>query len=175
MYPRTKIYVVHRLDQETSGLLLFAFSENAFHILKEDLKERKISRKYLAVVEGKIEKEGFWENLLEEDANLRMRVVTHGGERAKTFFRPIEVGPFRTLIECTLETGRKNQIRVQAAHVNHPIVGDKKYGMVETNAPRLCLHATKLSFVHPITKKPMLFEIPPPQIFYSLLRKKTPS
>jgi 23S rRNA pseudouridine1911/1915/1917 synthase len=166
-YPGKKIYVIHRLDQDTSGLILFALSERAFHILKEALQERQISRKYHALVEGKIEKAGFWENFLEEDKSLKMRVVKTGGVRAKTLYRPLKVYPTRTLIECELETGKKNQIRVQAAYAHHPVVGDKKYGKGDDHAKRLFLHASSLSFLHPITKKPMIFQLSPPDIFLS--------
>lgn len=158
-----KVFVVHRLDQETSGLLMFALSSEAFRQLKEDLKERKIQRTYLALVEGRLEGRGVWDSYLVEDRSLRMRVVSEGvqgAERAITKFVVLKSGDKQSLIECHLVTGKKNQIRVHAAQAGHPIVGDSRYGSAMIGSRRLCLHATELSFIHPITKKQLSFKSP---------------
>jgi 23S rRNA pseudouridine1911/1915/1917 synthase len=158
-----KVFVVHRLDQETSGLLVFALSLEAFRKLKDDLKERKVQRTYVALVEGCLEGSGEWDSYLVEDRSLRMRVVSkeaEGAMRAITKYIVLRSGKKHSLIECHLVTGKKNQIRVQAAESGHPILGDTKYGTPYSRAPRMCLHATTLSFVHPITKKKLLFKSP---------------
>ena len=162
-YQGKKVFVIHRLDQETSGLLMFALSSEAFRSLKEALKERKIHRVYLALVEGCLEGSGTWDSYLLEDRSLRMQVVSEeveGAERAITKYTVLKSGKKQSLIECRLVTGKKNQIRVHTAEASHPIVGDSKYGSSLPGARRLCLHATSLSFVHPITKKKMVFKSP---------------
>lgn len=173
-YPGQKIFVIHRLDKDTSGLMLFALSQEAFHKLKEELKNRQVERLYEAVVEGRIEHDGTWDCYLLEDARLMMRVVpakTPNAERAITHYKVLSNSPCFTTIECRLETGKKNQIRVQAGHAGHPIVGDAKYGSTFPS-PRPCLHAKKLSFTHPATKKRMVFESPVPMFFSTLMQRK---
>lgn len=174
-YPGRVIPVVHRLDQDTSGLMVFGISEESFRRLKSALQHGEVKRVYRAVVEGSLEKDGTWDTYLFEDRSLKMQVAPKGtkdAERAITHFRVLQVGEVYTLIDCELETGKKNQIRVQAAHVGHPIAGDKKYGCREKDALRLCLHARLLSFPHPITGAPMKFECPPPKFFDRLIWKK---
>jgi len=174
-YPGRVIPVVHRLDQDTSGLMVFGISEEGFRNLKEALQKGGVKRLYRAVVEGSLEKGGTWENCLFEDKYLKMQVVpkgTKGAERAVTHYSVLKTGPIYTLIDCELETGKKNQIRVQAAYAGYPLAGDKKYGCKERDARRLCLHARLLSFSHPITGAPMLFESPPPRFFDRLIDRK---
>lgn len=170
-FPGKKIFVIHRLDQETSGLMMFALSQEAFNILKEDLKKREVKRTYTAIVEGLLEGSGEWDCHLIEDRYLKMKVVPQGidgAEHAVTQYSVLKPGKVRSLIECRLVTGRKNQIRVQAAFMGHPIAGDKKYGDKETFIDRLCLHATSLSFCHPITRKPLHFTSPFPKFLLIL-------
>ncbi len=175
-FPGRVIPVVHRLDQDTSGLMVFGISEEGFRRLKEALQQGHVKRVYRAVVEGCLSKSGTWESYLVEDKYLKMQVVPKGAkdaERAVTHFSVLKVGEVYTLIDCELETGKKNQIRVQAAHAGHPLAGDKKYGGTERDAFRLCLHARLLSFTHPITGAPMKFESSPPKFFDRLIWKKS--
>jgi 23S rRNA pseudouridine1911/1915/1917 synthase len=176
-YPGRVIPVVHRLDQDTSGLMVFGISDEGFRRLKEALQKGEVKRIYRAVVEGCLAKDGTWESYLLEDKYLKMQVVPRGtrdAERAVTHFTVLKGGDVYTLIECELETGKKNQIRVQAAHAGYPLAGDKKYGCKERDAFRLCLHARLLSFTHPITGASMKFECPPPKFFDRLIWKKGP-
>ena len=171
-YPGRRIPVVHRLDKDTSGLMVFALTDTAFHILKEELKNRKVKRLYRAVVEGRLEGRGTWDSFLLEDPSLTMRVVpagTKGSERAITRYTVLKNSKEFSLIDCELTTGKKNQIRAQAAAASHPVAGDRKYGALNPRAWRLCLHARILEFDHPILKKPMRFESPPPRFFEKLL------
>jgi tRNA pseudouridine32 synthase/23S rRNA pseudouridine746 synthase/23S rRNA pseudouridine1911/1915/1917 synthase len=174
-YPGRVVPVVHRLDQDTSGLMVFGISEEAFRALKEALQKGEVHRVYRAVVEGFLEGSGTWDSYLFEDRYLKMQVVSQGtkeAERAVTHFTVLNVGEVYSLLDCELETGKKNQIRVQASHAGHPLAGDKKYGCKERDANRLCLHARLLRFVHPITGAPMTFESPPPPFFDRLIWKK---
>ncbi len=174
-YPGRVVPVVHRLDQDTSGLMVFGISAEGFRGLKEALKRGGIKRVYRAVVEGHLVHSGTWETYLIEDTALKMRVVpkgSKGAERAVTHFTVLKAGEVYTLIDCELETGKKNQIRVQAAHAGHPVAGDRKYGCTERDAHRLCLHARLLTFTHPTTGATMTFESPPPPFFDRLIRKK---
>ncbi len=157
-YPK-KIYVVHRLDQDTSGLMIFALSEMAYHFLKSQLADHKIDRIYYAVVEGAMAKGGTWDCYLHEDSTYHVHVVKNKdlGERAITHYSCLLQTAQYSLARFCLETGKKNQIRVQAAHAGHPIAGDFKYGAKDTKANRLMLHAQTLSFIHPVTKKKMTF------------------
>ena len=172
-YPGRLIPVVHRLDQDTSGLMVFGLTHEAFATLKEALQRGEVRRVYRAVVEGQLEGKGTWESYLFEDDFLKMRVVskeTRGAELAITHYTSLRAGEVYSLIDCTLQTGKKNQIRVQAAHAGHPIAGDKKYGgLVED---RLCLHAHTLTFTHPVTGASMAFSSPPPPFFDRLARTR---
>lgn len=177
-YPGRVIPVVHRLDQDTSGLMVFGISDEGFHRLKDALQKGEVKRIYRAVVEGSLEKDGTWESYLFEDRYLKMQVVPKGtkdAERAVTHFTVLKVGEVYTLIDCELETGKKNQIRVQATHAGYPLAGDKKYGGTKKDAFRLCLHARLLSFAHPISGAPMKFESAPPKFFDRLIWKKRSS
>ena len=172
-YPGRIIPVVHRLDQDTSGLMVFGLTREAFAKLKEALKRGEVHRIYRAVVEGTLEGKGTWESYLLEDRSMKMQVVPKGtkeAERAVTHYTSLRAGEAYSLIDCTLQTGKKNQIRVQAAHAGHPIAGDKKYGGPPEE--RLCLHAHTLTFTHPITGSPMTFSSPPPSFFDRLSHRK---
>ena len=176
-YPARVVPVVHRLDQDTSGLMVFGITEDAFRNLKAALQHGGVKRIYRAVVEGQLEGNGTWEGYLSEDRSLKMHVVpksVRDAERAVTHYQSLKVGELYSLIDCELETGKKNQIRVQAAHAGHPLAGDKKYGCKEKDARRLCLHARLLSFAHPISGAPMVFECPPPTFFDRIIWKKRP-
>ncbi len=157
-YPK-KVFVVHRLDQDTSGLMLFTTHQESFVALKKALKERRIKRTYHAILEGKLEGSGTWKSYLYEDAAYMVHVTDdpEAGELAITHYEAISHHGNYTLVRFTLESGKKNQIRVQAKTAGHPIAGDAKYGAKTNRFKRLALHATNLELTHPITQKPLLF------------------
>ncbi|MFI3297392.1 MAG: RluA family pseudouridine synthase [bacterium] len=164
-----RIFIVHRLDRDTSGLLLFAKSEEVQQILQHNWNENIISRTYVAVVEGKpAEEKGkvvSW--LTENERSLKMQSspTDNGGKKAITNYNLVKDNGRYSLIELNLETGRKNQIRVQMASIGHPIAGDKRYGAQSNPLGRLCLHARTISFMHPITREIMRFDTDIPKIF----------
>ena len=173
-FPRKKIWVVHRLDKDTSGVILFALDQKAFHNLKEQLKARTMKRRYIVLVEGIVEGSGTWDSYIREDSSLIMRVATEnapGAERAITHWRALGHSSNTSLLECYLETGKKNQIRVHAATFGHPVLGDMKY-QASKKALRLGLHALSLECVHPITGEKMTFTAPIPKSFALLAPKK---
>jgi 23S rRNA pseudouridine1911/1915/1917 synthase len=154
-------FIVHRLDRDTSGLMLFARTRAIQSSLQDNWKT--VTKKYLAIVEGIPSKtEGTLRDNLIESKSLRMHRVNHGGELAITHYRVLRKGRNTSLLELTLETGRKNQIRVQLAALGHPIIGDHKYGATTDPARRLALHSTNLNFLHPISSTPMNFHSPLP-------------
>lgn len=176
-YRNRKVYVVHRLDEDTSGIMMFAFSEEAFHKLKELFEKHDIERSYCAVVEGSPSPaSGTWQCYLYEDENYFVHPTQdpEKGKLAITHYKVQKTNKHYSLINVKLETGRKNQIRVHCQMVGHPVVGDLKYGANGNPLKRLCLHAYLLGFVHPITKKPMRFESPIPEGFQNLLQRKAP-
>jgi len=169
--PRNKIFIVHRLDRETSGLMLFAKSEPVKLKLQETWDSSIVSRNYVAVVEGEIEEpEGVITSYLYEDKTF----VVHSsqnpakGHKAVTHFTTIKKNKDYSLLKVCLETGRKNQIRVHMAEIGHSIAGDKKYGASANPLKRLGLHAQSLSFIHPASGKSMVFETPVPRAFLRL-------
>ena len=154
--PTQQAFIVHRLDRETSGLMLFARTELIQAQLQHNWKN--VAKKYLAVVEATPSTaEGTLKDRLLEDKSLRVRVVDQGGELAITHYRVVKQHGKRSLLELELETGRKNQIRVQLAALGHPIVGDRKYGAKTDPARRLALHSYELRFRHPVSGAPMKF------------------
>jgi 23S rRNA pseudouridine1911/1915/1917 synthase len=159
--PSQQAFIVHRLDRETSGLMIFARTRAIQTALQDNWKT--VTKKYLAIVEGVPAKtEGTLRDNLVESKSLRMHRVDRGGELAITHYRVLRKGRNKSLLELTLETGRKNQIRVQIAALGHPIVGDRKYGATTDPAHRLCLHSTTLKFHHPVSNTPMQFQSPLP-------------
>jgi 23S rRNA pseudouridine1911/1915/1917 synthase len=159
--PSQQAFIVHRLDRETSGLMLFARNERIQAALQQNWKS--VTKKYLAVVEGTPSSAaGTLRDRLLEDKSLRVRRVEQGGELAITHYRVLAERGKRSVLELTLETGRKNQIRVQLAALGHPIVGDRKYGAKTDLARRLMLHSCELIFSHPVSRAPMKFLSTPP-------------
>ena len=131
---------------------------------------KTVTKKYLAVVEGVPAKaEGTLRDNLVESKSLRMHRVERGGELAITHYRVLKKGRANSIVEFTLETGRKNQIRVQVAGLGHPIVGDRKYGATTDPARRLALHSSELNFRHPVSGTPMNFHSPLPTILKKIL------
>ena len=166
--PQQQAFIVHRLDRETSGLMLFARSRAVQAALQENWKT--VTKRYLAVVEGVPAKtEGTLRDNLVESKSLRMHRVERGGELAITHYRVLRTGRGSSIVEFTLETGRKNQIRVQIAGLGHPIVGDRKYGAATDPARRLALHSSELKFRHPVTGASMEFRSAMPTRLLALL------
>jgi len=152
------VYPVHRLDRDTSGLIVFALTTEARDSLKEQLQHRTMKRCYHAVVDGKMkEKKGTVTVRVLENKDLTMRIVERDGKEAITHYRVIKEYRNTSLLECRLETGKKHQIRISLSHLGHPILGDTQYGAPE-GPKRMMLHAYKLSFTHPSTGKPFTFE-----------------
>lgn len=148
---RCRVFPVHRIDRETSGVLCFALKEETQALLKDLFAAHCLTRRYAAVVEGRCPQEGgqWYSWLLEDPVSYHVREVspgTRGAQEAITHYETIELGRGRSLLRLTLETGRKHQIRVQAAAAGHPIVGDPRYGSSER---RMALHAEFLGFNHP--------------------------
>ena len=159
-----RIWIVHRLDRETSGLMIFAKTEAAKRTLQAGWDQ--VTKKYEAVVEGKLSQEqGTFESDLDETNPFRVHSAprTETTRHAVTHFRVLARGPKRTLVELTLDTGRRHQIRVHLADAGCPIVGDEKYGAKTNPAHRLGLHSCGLKFIHPVTQKEMSFESPLPR------------
>ncbi len=162
---RTKVRPVHRLDRDTSGLLLIAKTAHAHHQLDRQLRERTMKREYLALVHGVIEEESgvIDAPIGRHKEHPHLRAVRPGGEPAVTRFRVRERYPGATLVELELETGRTHQLRVHLAHIGHPALGDRQYGAPAPHLlPRQALHAWRLSFLHPSGGEPMRFEAPLP-------------
>lgn len=171
-YPR-KVQVVHRIDQDTSGVMLFALSDQGYDGLKALFESHDIERSYCAIVEGNLSPiKGTWKSYVYEDANYMVHSSQNPekGSIAITHYRVSSLSPRYSRLTLTLETGRKNQIRVHCQDSGHPIVGDKKYGSTSDPVKRLCLHAASLAFVHPVTHKKLEFISPTPQSFQKLVR-----
>lgn len=173
-YGNRKIKVVHRLDQGTSGVIIFALEETTYQSLKKMFEKHTIDRKYTAILEGNVDdSEGTWENYVWQDESYTMHATNDpaDGKLAITHFRVLNKSKYYTLVECKLDTGRKNQIRVQAAKAGYPIAGDTKYGAKRNPINRMALHAHSIDFLHPITKKKMHFESPVPESFSKLFKE----
>ena len=166
--PRQRLFIVHRLDKFVSGVLVFAKSEKVKSILQGVFSRHDIQRKYWAIVEGVVDKDqGTIRSHLAEDRSLRMHSTDdkRKGKSAVTHFRVLKRFPNFTALEVTLETGRKNQIRVHLSEMGHPIVGDRAYGSTQNSLGRLGLHAFYLGFAHPVSGAPLTFQTDPPPEF----------
>src|SRR5262245_51693470 len=166
--PPEKLFIVHRLDREASGLLVFAKSARAKERLQEQFKNHTAGRRYVAAVEGQVEADDFtMRSYLAENAAFRVYSTRNRkvGKLAVTHAHVLRRNPKTTLMELRLETGRKHQIRVHLAERGHPIVGDKIYGGRLDPIRRLALHAAHLDFNHPITGQRMTFDAPYPKAF----------
>jgi 23S rRNA pseudouridine1911/1915/1917 synthase len=170
--PTSKIFIVHRLDRRTSGLLVFAKTDEAKRRLQDDFAERRVERIYTAVVEGAVERqEAELRAFLLESKALRVHVTKDRarGVEAVLKYRVLTRGEKYTLVEVALVTGRKAQIRVQFADLGHPVVGDREYGSGLDPIGRLALHATRLSFNHPATGRRSTFSSRVPKDFAALV------
>lgn len=165
---KEKIFIVHRLDRETSGLVLFAKDEKLKQKLQEDWENVALTREYTAVVSGILEKkEARLVHYLKENQQHKVYVSpVNSGKKAITDYQVLAEDK-NSLLKLSLSTGRKNQIRVQLSYLNHPIIGDLKYGGCK--AKRLYLHASKLMICDPFTKKKFTFVSKPPREFKRVL------
>ena len=169
---RERIHVVHRLDRDTSGVLVFAKSFAIREKLKNTFAAHDIERVYHAIVEGTMEKsKGTFKSILVEDEDtyqVKSVEASEKGKLAVTHYKVLQAGKRYSYLEVTLETGRKNQIRVHLSEAGHPVVGDERYGATTNPLKRLGLHAHVLGFKHPMTRKAMRFTSPIPDAFRSL-------
>jgi 23S rRNA pseudouridine1911/1915/1917 synthase len=175
-FGRERVWIVHRLDRETSGLMVFAKTEAAKQALQTGWEE--VEKKYLAVVEDEPPSDaGTFDSHLDESNPLKVYVADESPitRRALTRYRVTKKGKSTTLVELTLETGRRHQIRVQLAEAGCPIVGDKKYGAETNPIKRIALHATSLKFKHPTTGLEMSFQSPLPGDLGALVGPVTPA
>jgi len=169
-----RIHVVHRLDRETSGVLVFAKNFHARERLKEQFAEHSVDRVYVAVVEGVIDPpSGTIRSHLFERPDLKMVSVEPRADAklAVTHYRTIKSNAKYSMLEVTLETGRKNQIRAHLSETGHPVIGDRMYGASSNPIDRLALHARLLGFVHPTTEKKLTFSTPLPSSFGQLFAR----
>jgi 23S rRNA pseudouridine1911/1915/1917 synthase len=168
-----KIFIVHRLDRETSGLMLFAKNEEIKNQLQEFWNETILERTYIAIVEGRVEQqEGTITSYLSEDKVYKMHssAAPDSGQKAITHYSVIRESDSYSMLKVNLETGRKNQIRIHMQEMGHSIIGDKKYGALSNPIKRLGLHAQQLSFVHPASGKKMDFESKIPRAFLRVFK-----
>lgn len=168
---KCRAHVVHRLDRDTSGLMVYAKDIETEQILEHNWHQIVYDRRYVAVVSGEMEQvNGTIANWLKDNkAYITYSSPTdNGGKYAVTHFQVLNRTTEHSLVEYKLETGRKNQIRVHSADMGHPVCGDVKYGNGDDPLHRLCLHAYMLCFTHPVTGEPMEFSTPIPTAFRSL-------
>lgn len=164
--------IVHRIDKDTSGLLMIAKNDRAHQALAEELKDKKSLRKYLAIVHGNISNDrGVIEAPIgRSEKDRKKQAVTAKGKPAVTHFKVLERFGNYTLVELTLETGRTHQIRVHMAYIGHPVAGDPLYGPRKTlKGNGQFLHAQTLGFTHPTTGESLRFSVEPPAIFQETL------
>lgn len=170
---KCRAHVVHRLDRDTSGLMIYAKDIETEQLLERDWHGTVFDRRYVAVVSGEMEEdEGTVANWLKDNKAFVTfsSPVDNGGKYAVTHYHTLDRTTEHSLVEFRLETGRKNQIRVHTSDMGHPICGDVKYGNGDDPLHRLCLHAYVLCFYHPVTGKPMEFSTPIPTAFRRLFK-----
>lgn len=168
---KCRAHVVHRLDRDTSGLMVYAKDIETEQILEHNWHQIVYDRRYVAVVSGEMEQNsGTIANWLKDNKTYitYSSPTDNGGKYAVTHFQVLNRTTEHSLVEYKLETGRKNQIRVHSADMGHPVCGDMKYGNGDDPLHRLCLHAYMLCFTHPVTGEPMEFSTPIPTAFRSL-------
>lgn len=170
--PRNKIFVVHRLDRDTSGLMMFAKNIQAKEAMQHNWNNMVLERRYVAVVEGKLDPAaGEIRSYLAENAEHEVYSTPDPelGQLAVTRYNTLRSSNGYSLVALNLATGRKNQIRVHMKESGHPIAGDRRYGSKSSPLHRLCLHAETLRFVHPVTRRDMNFSCPIPAGFRKLV------
>ncbi|MEG1543282.1 MAG: RluA family pseudouridine synthase [Tannerellaceae bacterium] len=171
--PHNRIFILHRLDRDTSGLMMFSKNRTAQQELQTNWNDMITDRSYVAVVEGRPQLDNdLIVSTLTENASMKVYVTaTGGGQEAITRYKLIRTNERYSLLELTLETGRKNQIRAQMESIGNPIAGDAKYGARTNPAGRLALHARRLCFIHPTTREEMRFETSVPPSFNALVKE----
>ena len=172
-HQRCRAHVVHRLDRDTSGLMVYTKDTQTAQLLESDWHDIVYDRRYVAVVSGEMEDdEGTIANWLKDNKSYisYSSPVDNGGKYAVTHFHTLQRTADYSLVEYKLETGRKNQIRVHSADMGHPVCGDTKYGNGDDPLHRLCLHAYLLCFYHPVTHERMEFYTPIPPAFKKLFK-----
>jgi 23S rRNA pseudouridine1911/1915/1917 synthase len=172
-HPKNRIFVVHRLDRDTSGVMMYAKSKEVQQSLQNSWKETVQDRRYVALVEGAVQKpEGTITSWLTESKTLKMysSPTPNGGQKAITHYKVLHKNKNYSLLEVQLETGRKNQIRVHMQELGHSIVGDKKYGSSQNPIGRMGLHALGITFQHPTTGQLMNFETDIPGKFLRMVK-----
>lgn len=162
-----KLFVVHRLDKDTSGIVLFAKNEKLKHLFQNNWDKLVKTRSYVGIVEGIVTQDGIIKSWLKENSVYQVYSSSkpHDGKLAITRYRKILQNNNYTLLQILLETGRKNQIRVHMQDINHPVIGDNKYNAKTNPIKRLGLHANMLEIYHPITNKLLSFETDLPKEF----------
>lgn len=176
-HSRARAHVVHRLDRETSGLLVYAKTIETQQIFEKNWRELVQDRRYYALVEGHIQQsEGTITSWLKDNKSFVSfsSAQDNGGKLAITHYRILNQNETYSLVELKLDTGRKNQIRVHLKTLDHPIIGDRKYGSCIDPIHRLCLHAFRLGFTHPYTRESLFFETPYPRSFAKLIKGPKP-
>ena len=171
--PRNKLFIVHRLDQHTSGLMMFAKNVAAKEAMQHNWNNMVLDRRYVCVVEGKLDQEeGEIRSYLAENTQHEVYSTDDpkAGQLAVTRYRVLRSANGYSLVEVRLETGRKNQIRVHMKDLGHPIAGDRKYGAKTSPIHRLALHAMSLRFAHPATRSDMNFSTPIPAPFSKMVK-----
>ena len=165
--------IVHRLDKDTSGLMIVAKNDKAHELLGDMMKRKEIKRHYLALVEGVIPHEtGTIDAPIgrDKDNRLKMKVTSENSKQAVTHFKVLKRFAHHTLIECMLETGRTHQIRVHMDYIGYPIVNDPVYGHHKHTTPfGQMLHSKSIAFIEPLTQESLFFEVDPPQEFMDIL------
>lgn len=167
IHPKNRIFVVHRLDRDTSGVMLFAKNKEAQQTLQNSWQESVQERAYVALVEGAVKKDGTITSWLTESKTFMVYSSPHdnGGQKAITHYKVLQSNRNFSLLQVNLDTGRKNQIRVHMKDIGHPVVGDKKYGSRNNSLGRLGLHAYAIAFTHPANGESMRFESEVPAVF----------
>lgn len=171
---KCRAHVVHRLDRDTSGLMIYAKDMDTEQILEHEWHDIVYDRRYVALVSGEMtQQSGTIANWLKDNSAYvtYSSPVDNGGKYAVTHFQLLDNSTEHSLVEYRLETGRKNQIRVHTADMGHPVCGDVKYGNGDNPLHRLCLHAYVLCFYHPVTRKPMEFSTLIPSKFKEIINK----
>lgn len=171
--PNNKIYIVHRLDRDTSGVMLYAKNEETRDKMQNNWNDIVKERKYNALVEGTLDKkEGQITSWMKKGKDTRMisNQYDNGGKRAITNYRVVREDKNYSLLELELETGRTNQIRVHMQDIGHSVIGDRKYGSKVNPIKRMGLHATTLSFIHPTTDQLVTYTVKPPKSFTQILK-----
>lgn len=178
IHSHNKIFIVHRLDRETSGLLVFAKNKEIQEFMRNNWKKIVTNRTYVALLEGDIKKENdtvvSWLTENQKTTRVYSSFSDNGGKKSITHYKKLMSNKNFSLVELTLETGRTNQIRVQMAAIGNAVVGDRKYGSgINPIIDRLALHAYILDFVHPKTKEELKFQLPIPKSFTKIFGKES--